>query len=113
MTPEEEIWHELVLNGIGGQTVAEAKQKLTVSEFREWVKYRNLRGTLSTPRRLEQAIARACHLICIAAGIKKDADLNTPFSTIDFMPHEDGYQEAQREPTLEEFVARAIATGDL
>lgn len=81
-------------------------------EFHQWVRYRNLRGTLSTPRRLEQAIARACHLISLAAGMQKDRDTKESFSVIDFMPHEDGYAESQQEISFEELMMREIAAGN-
>lgn len=49
----------------------------------------------------------------MAAGIKKDSDTNTPFHVSDFMPHEDGYAESQKEITLEDYVAMAVANNDL
>jgi hypothetical protein len=82
------------------------------SEYQAWVKYRNLRGSLSTPRRLEQTLARVCHLITLAAGFKKDQDTKEPYSVIDFMPHEDGFAESQREITFEELMLREIANGN-
>lgn len=97
-----------MLNGIGGRTIAEAKENMLLVEYEGWVKYRNARGTLSTPRRLEQRLAQVCHLICVAAGLKKDSDLNIPFTTRDFMPNEDGFEEHTREITLEEAIAKGL-----
>ena len=34
------MWHELVLCGIGGRTIAEAQQRLSYTEFFAWVRYR-------------------------------------------------------------------------
>lgn len=84
---------------------------MLVSEYQEWVKYRNLRGSLSTTRRLEQALAKVCQLITLAAGLKKDPDTKEPYKLIDFMPHEDGFAESQREITFEELMLREIANG--
>jgi hypothetical protein len=81
---------------------------MLLTEYVEWVRYRNIRGTLSTPRRVEQALARVCHLICTAAGINKDSDLKIPFTVADFMPNEDGFAELKGEITLDEAVAKGL-----
>lgn len=96
-----------MLNGIGGRTIAEAKERMLLREYRQWVKYRSVRGSLAPSRRLEQSLARVCHLICVAAGIKKDQDAGTTFSIEDFMPHEDSYLTRESEMTLEEYVNSA------
>lgn len=85
---------------------------MLLTEYQEWVKYRNLRGSLSTPRRLEQSLARVCRLIANAAGMEKDQDTKEPFAMIDFMPHEDGYAESQEEIGFEELMLREIAKGN-
>lgn len=85
---------------------------MLMSEYHQWVRYRNLRGTLSTPRRVEQALARVCHLITLAAGMQKDRDTKESFSVIDFTPHEDGYEESQREISFEELMMRELAAGN-
>jgi len=81
---------------------------MLLTEYVDWVRYRNVRGTLSTPRRVEQALARICELICNAAGLKKDSDLNMPFTVADFMPHEDGFAELKREITLDEAIEKGL-----
>jgi len=86
---------------------------MTLREYVSWVKYRQLRGTLSTPRRLEQAIARACHIVSVAAGLKKDSAANIGFVQLDFMPHEDGYAELNTETTIDDWVKRAIAVNEI
>ncbi|PNQ53571.1 hypothetical protein C1141_20570, partial [Vibrio agarivorans] len=57
MTPEEEVWHELVLAGVGGRTIAEAKERLTYQEARQWFSYIAKRGSLNIGRRMEQSAA--------------------------------------------------------
>lgn len=47
------VWHELVLNGIGGRTIEEAKFRLSYAEFRSWVAYRKKFGSLSFARHYE------------------------------------------------------------
>ena len=74
-----------MLNGVGGRTIAEAKDNITYSEYIEWVKYRNLRGSFSIPRRVEQAVASMCMMIGNVNGGKKGGQ---PYSATDFMPHE-------------------------
>lgn len=81
---------------------------MLLSEYWDWVRYRNARGTLSSPRRLEQAIARVCVLICTAAGIQKDKDSKIPFTAEDFMPNEDGFDPSRGEITLEEAIAKGL-----
>ncbi|KAF0804933.1 phage protein [Alcanivorax xiamenensis] len=51
------MWHELVLHGVGGRTIAEAKERLTYEEARSWFAYIQKRGSLHFGRRLEQIIA--------------------------------------------------------
>lgn len=35
-----------MLNGVGGSTIAEAKERLSYAEYRAWVAYLNKRGSL-------------------------------------------------------------------
>lgn len=44
-----------MLNGIGGRSVAEAKQRLSHAEVMAWVAYRSKHGSLSVGFRIEQA----------------------------------------------------------
>ena len=54
LTPADEVWHELVLNGVGGSTIAEAKERLSYAEYRAWVAYlKDKRGSLHPGHRLE------------------------------------------------------------
>src|SRR5690625_65472 len=47
LAPEDELWHELVLSGVGGRTVAEAKERLSFVEFMSWQRYIRSPGTLN------------------------------------------------------------------
>jgi hypothetical protein len=52
-------------------------------EFQQWVKYRNKRGSLNTPLRLEMSIAQLCALT---------ANLHSKeggWTVYDFSPHSD------------------------
>ncbi|WP_328310531.1 phage tail assembly protein T [Pseudomonas guariconensis] len=76
------MWHELVLCGIGGRTIAEAKERLSFPEFRAWVKYRKLRGSLHLGMRVERGAALLATLY--ANAHTKEGG----FTLYDFMPHE-------------------------
>lgn len=51
------MWHELVLCGIGGKTVAEAKANLSYREALNWFAYSRQRGGLRHTERLLATIA--------------------------------------------------------
>jgi hypothetical protein len=59
-----------VLNGIGGCTVAEAKNTLSVSEAHDWFLYMQQRGSLNVGRRIDRGFAMLSHFFCLANGIK-------------------------------------------
>lgn len=69
------------MNGVGGATIEEAKQRITYAEFQDWLKYRNMRGSLFTGNRLESGFALLAYMVNRAAGGKNEI--------IDFMPHAD------------------------
>lgn len=81
MSAIDEAWHELVLAGIGGRTVAEAKERLTYAEFTDWLTYMRMRGSLSIGNRLESGFALIASLISRATGGSAEPR--------DFMPHLD------------------------
>lgn len=76
----------MVLNGIGGRTIAEAKQNLTADEVTEWIKYRNKRGCLSVTRRFEHKIGRLIYEMMRAVGAKKEG--GAAFELSDFIDFE-------------------------
>ncbi|MDD0974980.1 phage tail assembly protein T [Pseudomonas fontis] len=73
------MWHELVLNGVGGTSIAEAKATLSYAEVLAWVAYRDKHGSLNPVRRQELAAAIIALQVNRGAGGKAEL--------IDFMPH--------------------------
>lgn len=68
-----------MLAGIGGRTVAEAKENLQYAEFLDWLTYRRMRGSLNMANRMESGFALIASLISRACGGNA--------KQIDFMPH--------------------------
>jgi len=87
------VWHELVLNGIGGRTIAEAQESISAVEFAKWMAYRRKRGTMNLGMRVEAGSAMIASLTANQAR-KKDSKA---FSFYDFAPNHD-----QPEVSLEE-----------
>lgn len=77
------MWHELVLNGIGGRTIAEAQERISYPEFLQWVTYRRKRGTLNLGMRVEHGSA------LLAALYANSKSKNGGHKVIDFMPHQE------------------------
>ena len=71
------------MHGIGGHTIAQAKDALSYPEFLTWVKFRNKRGSLHTGMRVERGAALLATLY--ANSHSKDSG----YTVYDFMPHED------------------------
>lgn len=71
------------MHGIGGHTIAEAQERLSLPEFQTWVKFRAKRGSLNTGLRVEVAAARmlAVHFNSHSKGAK--------FELYEFAPHMD------------------------
>ncbi len=86
------MWCELVMNGIGGRTIAEAQELMSYPEFLKWVKYRQKRGTLNLGMRVERGSAL---LATLYANTHSGKDKK--FTIYDFMPH-----ESEPEVSLEE-----------
>lgn len=87
--------HELVLNGIGGCTIAEAKANISYSEVLAWSAYRDKYGTLNLGRRLELGTAIIAQQVNRGAGGKADL--------VDFMPNAEP-QPIDMEQAIEEWV---------
>lgn len=81
LSPDNEFWCELVINGIGGRTIAEAQANISYPELSVWRAYRQKYGSLFLGRRLEQVVGRL-HADYVALTIRKDVDV------YDFMLHE-------------------------
>ena len=84
-----------MLAGIGGSTVAEAKERLQYAEWLDWLTYRRMRGSLHMGTRTESGFALIASLISRACGGHA--------SQMDFMPHAD--QPAPTDGTIADVVA--------
>ncbi|HID8735253.1 TPA: phage tail assembly protein T [Klebsiella variicola] len=71
------------MNGIGGRTIAEAQERMSLREFQVWVKYRNKYGQLNVMMRTEWG---ASLVASVLANINK-AKYTPPFQISDFAPH--------------------------
>jgi len=79
------VWHELVLNGIGGRTIAEAQESISAVEFAQWMMYRSKRGSLNVGLRAE---AGAAMIASLTANLNRKKD-SKAFSFYDFAPNHD------------------------
>lgn len=71
------------MNGIGGRTIAEAQERMSVAEFELWLKYREKYGGLNPMMRTEWAAAVVASTIANVNRIKN----SPPFRVSDFAPH--------------------------
>ena len=71
------------MNGIGGRTIAEAQERMSVAEFELWLKYREKYGGLNPMMRTEWAAAVVASTI---ANVNR-AKNSPPFRISDFSPH--------------------------
>lgn len=71
------------MNGIGGRTIAEAKENIGYSEFLVWMKYRQKRGSLNIGMRVERGSA------LLAALYANSHSKNGGYSLSDFAPYHD------------------------
>ena len=73
------------MNGIGGRTIAEAQETMSINEFIIWQKFRNKRGSLHLGMRIEEQLAK---FQAMWANTKTSRDAPT-LHTQDFAPHMD------------------------
>ncbi|WP_241603212.1 phage tail assembly protein T [Rosenbergiella nectarea] len=73
------------MNGIGGRTIAEAQERMSVTEYKTWLLYRQKYGGLNPVMRTEWGAALVSSVI---ANINRDKK-TPPFSVTDFAPHLD------------------------
>lgn len=71
------------MHGIGGSTVQEAKERLSVAEVSIWQAYRAKRGSLNVGLMVESSMAR---LSSMYANVHSK---NGGIKPLDFMPHFD------------------------
>lgn len=74
------------MNGIGGRTIAEAQQNMTLVEARHWAQYIRRHGGLNTAERVEQAAALICATGAQLMGNKK-------VKVNDFLPNRESDDE--------------------
>lgn len=74
----------MALNGIGGNSINEVKNNLTLLEIKQWAEYRYRRGSLNIGRRVEQATA---NMMSIYINANNNSD--NAIDPIELMPHED------------------------
>ncbi len=85
LTADDELWCELVLNGIGGRTIAEAQERISFTEFHKWLAYRQKRGSFHMGMRMERAGALIASFL---ANQVRDKN-SPPVSFYDFAPYHD------------------------
>lgn len=71
------------MNGIGGRTIAEAQERMSLREFQVWVKYRNKYGQLNVMMRTEWGAS----LVASVLANSNKAKSTPPFKVSDFAPH--------------------------
>lgn len=70
-----------MLNGVGGCTIEQLKQNMTMQELKMWGAYRDLRGGLNFGRRIQQELAQIHYSFLVSKGVKN-------ISIYDLMPNE-------------------------
>lgn len=75
-----------MMNGIGGRTIAEAQQNMSLVEARHWAKYMQRHGGLNIAERIEQAAALICATGAQLMGNKK-------VKVADFIPNRESDDE--------------------
>ena len=72
-----------MLAGVGGRTIAEAKQSLSYREVQQWMAYTRKRGTVAPQRRMEWPVALiAMQLNRLGGGKAEMADF-MPYASTD------------------------------
>lgn len=93
-----------MLNGIGGRTIAEAQQNLTLVEARQWAQYMRRHGGLNVAERVEQAAALICATGAQLMGNKRA-------KVADFIPNRESDDEL-RYATPQDFM-RALKSSKM
>lgn len=87
------------MHGIGGRTIAEAKERISYPEWLTWLKYRNKRGSLNTGLRVENGAAR---LVMVYLNSRRKEG-TPPYQLHEFAPHHDA-PELSLEQAMESWV---------
>lgn len=91
-----------MLNGIGGRTVAEAKERMSDHEFGQWCAYIRKRGTLNLGTRLELGVALLATVVKTSAGHRAKMS--------DFLPKREEDKELGLQEVFAMFKAKAAET---
>lgn len=73
------------MNGIGGRTIAEAQENMSINEFLLWQKFRNKRGSLHVGMRIEESVGQ---FLAMWVNSKTAKDAITRYAQ-DYAPHMD------------------------
>lgn len=73
LTAADEFWHENRLAGIGGKTIAEAKDRLSFDEVQSWLAFREKYGSLHLQTHIERAAATVAHTVSQTVARKKSS----------------------------------------
>ncbi|MFW1997300.1 hypothetical protein ACG904_20510 [Acinetobacter guillouiae] len=101
----EEFWCELVINGIGGRTITEAKANISNPELMLWRSYRKKYGSLFFGRRIEQA---AGNMMAFYARNNTSEQYRHLIDAFNYMPHEES-KMLKDEVTLEDYMESLCA----
>jgi hypothetical protein len=91
-----------VLNGVGGWTVAEAKERVSDYEFGQWCAYIRKRGSLDLGSRLELGVALLATVVKTSAGHRA--------KITDFLPKREEDKEMGLQEVFAMFKAKAAET---
>lgn len=91
-----------MLNGIGGSTVEEAKERMSDHEFGQWCAFIRKRGTLNLGTRLELGVALLATVIKTSAGHRAKMS--------DFLPKREEDKEMGIQEVFAMFRAKAAET---
>lgn len=72
-----------MLNGIGGRTIAEAKERMSCDEFEAWMTYIARHGSLNPGLRVEDGAALVAYIVHRSAGGTLDHDNFLPVRQMD------------------------------
>lgn len=72
-----------MLAGVGGRTIAEAQERISIAEFDNWVRYKHKRGSFNIGMRVERGAA------LLATLFANSKSKNGGFKIYDFMQHEE------------------------
>ncbi|WP_438666751.1 MULTISPECIES: phage tail assembly protein T [Pseudomonas] len=84
---------------MGGCTIAQAQENLSLREFRSWVKFRQRRGSLHLGMRVERSVAMVAAMM--ANRTRDPKTRPEPYAIQDFTPHD----QDDRPISLQEAIA--------